>query len=326
MESPDMTLQTPMPVSSDAEIRAFLRPLLMAGKPPTYKAMRATLGGGFSRLARIKKQVERELAGDDAVEDPSDGRVVASELVATLEALFERQRKAIEDWERRSLARLEPMPAAERSPSVSKTKAVTETNSAQADRLEAVERRLLAIVDRMHALTKNPAAPGAHTPAANGAVGDVPPAWARQAAAAATAALDGRLHSMEETMRDVAAGGRAALDLAAEIAREVAADASLQLRVARSTLSKVVSEESAHLDHSAVLSGILQTLRSLHGQVGGGFATAAAVADRRAVAIRDVILAMVDIEAAQCEMLEAGLGLISSRRHNLSSKIATRHF
>lgn len=294
-----MSPETPLPASSDAEIRAYLRPLLKAGKPPTYKAMRATLGGGFSRLARIKKQVERELAGDG----PADGLAVASDLAATLEGLFERQWKAIEDLERRSLARLEAVPAAERSPSASKAKGVIDTSSVQADRLEAVERRLLAILEKFQGMTKASVPPPSPIPADAARLGDVPPAWARQAAAAATSALDGRLQSMEDSMRDSACGARGAFDLAAEIAREVVADASLQLQVARSTLSKTVREEFANPERAAVLDGIRQAVRELRGQVVAGFSTAAAIADRRAVAVRDAIIAMVDIDLAQLELV-----------------------
>lgn len=302
-----MSPETPLPASSDAEIRAYLRPLLKAGRPPTYKAMRATLGGGFSRLARIKKQVERELAGGDAVEDHVGGQVVASDLVASLEGLFERQWKALEEWERRSLARLEPVTPAERAPSVSRIKGITETSSAQADRLEAVERRLLAMLEKLQGMAKAPASPPSPVPvpvpAAAATLGDVPPAWARQAAAAATSALDGRLQSIEESMRDAAAGARVAFDLAAEVAREVVADASLQLQVARSTLSKTVREEFANPERAAVLDGIRQAVRELRGQVVAGFSTAAAIADRRAVAVRDAIIAMVDIDLAQLELV-----------------------
>lgn len=300
-----MTPQTPLPAASDAEIRAFLRPLLKAGKPPTYKAMRATLGGGFSRLARIKKQVERELAGDGAGDGPADGLAVASDLAATLEGLFERQWKAIEDLERRSLARLEAVPAAERSPSASKAKGVIDTSSVQADRLEAVERRLLAILEKFQGMTKASVPPPSPIPADAAKLGDVPPAWARQAAAAATSALDGRLQSMEDSMRDSACGARGAFDLAAEIAREVAADASMQLQVARTTIAKTIREESADSGRSELLQGIHETVRELRAQVRDGFATAAAIANRRAVGVRDAIIAMVDIEEAQVEMLEA---------------------
>ena len=298
-----MSPETSLPASSDAEIRAFLRPLLKAGKPPTYKVMRATLGGGFSRLARIKKQVERELAGDDDVEDHAGGQVVASDLVARLEGLFERQWKAIEDWERRSHIWLEAVPAAERAPSALKTKGVTDTGSAQADRLEAVERRLFAMLEKLQGMTKAPVPPPSPVPAAAATLGNVPPAWARQAAAAATSALEGRLQSLEEAMRDSAAGARGAFDLAAEIAREVAADASLQLQVARSTLTKAVREEFANPERAAVLDGIRQAVRELRGQVVAGFSTAAAIADRRAVAVRDAIIAMVDIDLAQLELV-----------------------
>ena len=319
-----MTPETTLPASSDAEIRAFLRPLLKAGKPPTYKAMRATLGGGFSRLARIKKQVERELAGDDASNDHEGGQVAATDLVASLEALFERQWKAIDEWERRSLARLETVPAAERVPSASKTKGATDTSSAQADRLEAVERRLLAMLEKLQAMTKAPVPSTSPAPAAAGTLGDVPPAWARQAAAAATSALDGRLQSMEEAMRDSAAGARVAFDLAAEVAREVAADASLQLQVARSTLSKAVREELSNPDRSARFEVIQQALKDLQGQLGIGLSVAAATADRRAVAVRDVVLAMVDIEAAQCEMLEMRLQSRPAVRKTSRAKASRR--
>jgi len=318
-----MPSQTTVPASSDAEIRAYLRPMLKAGKPPTYKVMRATLGGGFSRLARIKKQVERELAGDGATAGPADDHVGAADLVATLEALFDRQWKAIEALESRSLDRVVAAPPARRSP-VASSQGPTEVTSAQADRLEAVERRLLTTVDRLQALAKVHAAPLAHTLAVNAAGRDVPPSWARQAAAAATAALDGRLQSVEEMMRDTAASGRAAFDLAAEIAREVAADASLQLQVARSTLGKAVRDEFASSDRSALLDGIHQALRTLNGQIGDGFATAAAVANRRAAGIRDAIIAMVDIEMAQVEMFEveylSRLDSPSAKRHRKSQR------
>jgi hypothetical protein len=116
------------PAASDAEIRAYLHPLLKAGRPPTYETMRATLGGGFSRLARIKKQIERELAGHDGIDEPGGDPVHLAGLVATLEALVDRQRKALLEWERRS--------------------------AAQAERFEAVEQRLLAMLDQRPSRTK----------------------------------------------------------------------------------------------------------------------------------------------------------------------------
>jgi hypothetical protein len=286
------------PAASDAEIRGYLLPRLKAGKRPTYAAMRADLGGGgFSRLVRIRNRVEAELSGERAERQPVDGGIGAAELVAGLEALFERQWKALEEWERRTFARLEAMPSTGRQP-VTKAKGVAENHSGQTDRLEAVERRLLAAIDQLKVLPKAQSVSRAQ-------LDEVPPAWARQAAVSATAALDGRLQALEETVRDSAASGQAAFNLAAEIAREVAADASSQLQIARSTVSKAMGNVLAISDRAALLEGIQQTLRSLQGQVGAGFASAAGVADRRAVAIRDVILALVDIEEAQCEMFEA---------------------
>lgn len=318
-----MTPQTLPLASSDAEIRAFLRPLLKAGKPPTYKAMRATLGGGFSRLARIKKQVERELAGETADAQPVDGQVVASGLVARLEGLFERQWKAIEEWERRAPARVESVTAVERSASAPKAKGGTVTSSAQADRLEAVERRLLAMLEKLQGMTKAPVAPPSPVTAPAATLGEVPPAWARQAAAAATSALDGRLQSIEEAMRESAAGARGAFDLAAEVAREVAADASLQIQMARSTLTHAVRKEFEKSEWASTVESIRQNLGTLQRQVDRGFAASADTADRRAAAIRDVILAMTEIEMAQVDLLELGLGgaPIPNRIRNRRRKI-----
>ena len=275
--------------------------------------MRATLGGGFSRLARIKKQVERELAGVDTAPGQIADPVATVELLATLQALFDKQWKALEAWEQRSLARLEAVPPANRK-SAAKAKGGADAISAQADRLEAVERRLLAAIDKMQALAKVPTAPPQpRVPTASGELGDVPPAWARQAAAAATAALDGRLQSI---VRDAAA----AFDMAAQVAREAAGDASIQMQMARSTLTKAAREQFASAGQSAALDGIRQTLQTLQAQVGDGFSAAAANADRRAVAVRDVIIAMTEIEMAQCEMVEAAFDpKLSKRRPRFSA-------
>lgn len=283
------------PIASDAEIRAYLLPKLKAGRPPTYAVMRADLGGGgFSRLVRIRNQIEAELAGDV----PQSARVDAVssvDLVATLEAFFEQQWKTLQEWERRVVARFEAAPVPGRA-STTKAKEAPTVGASHLERLEAVERRLMGAIDKLSALARPPASPDRPQ--------DVPPSWARQAAASAASALDGRLQSMEETVRDAAIGAKGAFDLAAEIAREVAADASLQLQVARSTLIKAVRDELASPARSAKLDVVVKTVEDLRNQVGSGFATAAATADRRAVAIRDVVLAMTDIEMAQVEMLE----------------------
>lgn len=258
--------------------------------------MRADLGGGgFSRLLRLRKEIEAELAGD--IQEPSPGEPVgAVALVATLEALFEQQWKSLEELESRLVARIEAVPASGRG-STTKAKEGVTVGASPVERLEAVERRLTGAIDNLSALARAPTNPER--------LESVPPSWARRAAASATSALDGRLQSVEETVRDAAVGAKGAFDLAAEIAREIAADASLQLQVARSTLLKAVRDEFASLDRSAKLDVIVKAVEDLRSQVGSGLATAAATADRRALAIRDVVIALTDIEMAQIEMLEA---------------------
>lgn len=296
------------PIASDAEIRAYLLPKLRAGRPPTYAVMRADLGGGgFSRLVRIRNQIEAELAGD-VPESARRNAVASVDMVATLEALFEQQWKTLQEWEGRLIARFEGAQAPGRA-LTTKAKEAPTIGASHVDRLELVEHRLMGAIDKLAALARAPA--NAERPE------DVPPSWARQAAASAAAALDGRLQSMEETVRDNAAGAKGAFDLAAEIAREVAAEASLQLQVARSMLLKAVRDELARSDQSAKLDLIARTVQDLRSQVGSGFATATATADRRAVAIRDVVIAMTDIEMAQVEMMGAVMEsseTISSRR------------
>lgn len=271
-------------------------PKLREQKLPTLRAMRADLGGGgFSRLLRLRKEIEAELADD--IQEPSPSEPVgAVALVATLEALFDRQWKSLEELESRLVARIEAVPASGRG-STTKAKEGVTVGASPVERLEAVERRLTGAIDKLSALARVPTNPER--------LENVPPSWARQAAASATSALDGRLQSVEETVRDAAVGAKGAFDLAAEIAREIAADASLQLQVARSTLLKAVRDEIASPDRSAKLDVIVKAVEDLRSQVGSGLATAAANADRRAVAIRDVVIALTDIEMAQVEMLEA---------------------
>lgn len=310
------------PAASDAEIRAYLLPKLRDGRPPTLRGMRADLGGGgFSRLLRIRKEIEAELAGDTPETEPAGDQIGAAELVAVLEGLFDKQWKALEEWEQRSRARLEAVPPATGRPAAKAARGGSDAMSAQADRLEAVERRLLIAIDKLQALTKAPAALLKRESAVSAELSDVPPAWARQAAAAATAALDGRLESMMATVRDAADGARSAYEHAAEAARATASDASLQMQMARSTLTKAVGE-FANAERSAALEGIRQALQELHSQVGGGFAAAAATADRRAVAIRDVIIGMTEIEMAQCEMFEAVADQDRSARTRLRASAA----
>lgn len=289
------------PIASDAEIRAYLLPKLKTGRPPTYAVMRADLGGGgYTRLVRIRNQVEAELAGD-VPKSARGGAVASVDLVATLEALFEQQWKTLQEWEGRVVARFEAAPLLGRAPTT-KAKEAPAVGASHLERLEAVERRLMGAIDKLSAL--------ARAPASSDRPEDVPPSWARQAAASAASALDGRLQSMEETVRDAATGAKGAFDLAAEIARRVAAEASLQLQVARSTLIKAVQDELASPARSAKLDVVVKTVEDLRSQVGSGFATAAASADRRAVAMRDVVLAMTDIEMAQVEMLETAFKAI----------------
>lgn len=300
------------PVASDAEIRAYLLPRLKAGNRPTYAAMRADLGGGgFSRLVRIRNLVEAELSGD-LPEPPSQGQVNGAELITTLAALFDRQWKALEEWEGRFLAHLD---CAQPPPETPAARATGDSDaiSTQLDRFEAVEGRLLAAINQLQSLTARPTEAPARAAAVTGELNDIPPSWARQAAAAASSALDGRLQSIEESVRDAAAGGQAAFKQAAEIAREVAADASLQMQMARSKLSKATKEELGNYDRTAALLEVQHAFQKLQGQVGAGFAAAASQSDRRAVAMRDVILAVIDIEMAQVEMIEVGIDALNTR-------------
>ena len=66
------------PTASDAEIRAYLLPRLRDGRMPTLRTMRADLGGGgFSRLLRVRRELEAERSGP-TVQAPVDPMIVTA--------------------------------------------------------------------------------------------------------------------------------------------------------------------------------------------------------------------------------------------------------
>ena len=286
------------PAASDAEIRAYLLPRLRDGQPPTLRAMREDLGGGgFSRLLRVRRQVEAEIAGPPAKE-PAETAAVTEDLVERIGEMFEQQRQALEEWEQRVAARLDEAVSITRG-SPTRPKGAGNAASSQTERLEAFERRLATLLGRFESLALGSAPAVA---AASAVLGDVPPSWARQAAAAATASLDGRLESIERTMEASSERGREAFAEAAAVARTTTADALIELRMARSSMTLAMRDEIAGL-RSWALSEIASAIAELTGQVREGFSRAVAIADRRAAAIRDVIIGITEIEMAQVDLM-----------------------
>lgn len=176
------------------------------------------------------------------------------------------------------------------------------------DRLDRLEGRIVGAVEKLQAkIGQVEVRPTIAAPLSP----DVPPAWARQSAVAATSALDGRLQSLEESVRDAATGARAAYELAADVAREVAAAACAELQRARSGISAVL-EEDRRLQAGQIdgLAAVKRSIDRVRVTVESTAARTAAVSDRRAAALRDVIIGMTEIEMAQVEMLEAGIKLV----------------
>lgn len=294
-----------LPAASEAEIRAYLVPRLKAGQPPTYATMRVELGGGgFSRLVRVRKQVETELASvsSGVAKSPPAAVFSVDDLIDRLEEVLERQWRTFEasnqEWLRRREEAAKP----------NRTRSGIEASDpieAPFERLEATERRVQVAIEQLQALLQKIDQMQWAVPAPRGNLDDVPPAWARHAAAAATSALDGRLQSLEESVRDAVAVSRSAFEAAADVAREIASTAGLELQVAREEAQACVREVRAQRVKQAVASPeLLQAVREIQTRVEGTAGQAASVANHRAKAVSQALMAFADLHLVQVEMME----------------------
>lgn len=292
---------------------------------PSVRALRETFGGGNSRLTRIRQGVEVELGLRAVERSPRRmlGRLetVTSRLAdlgatwspaadAPFNALSQKVEALNERLERREaqlaqalaalhalVERFEPamgrrfrtfddFTAEQRSLGAAPA---PETHSATivADRLDqAVARAENALADR--------------------ATAEPPPAWVRSAAASATAALDGRLQSIEETLRDSAVMAQNELRAVAEATQQIVAQGITELATTRSTLSTLAETHRQGLEKSRPMAAALDALL-------GRAQQRALLEDRRASALSEALIALAESQSAQVDVFMAGMVALESQ-------------
>lgn len=298
-----MPPQMRTPAASDAEIRAYLLPRIRAGRPPTYEAMRAALGGGYSRLARLKKQVEAEISGRSTSSNRW-GPVEADAMVKRLEGLFAQQLRALEQWGREQVTSLKAERLRSRR-AASHGRASAGSLDSAIDRLE---RRLVSLQGPLEALVSGLAKDSASTVRTGGGG-----AWSPQAEVAGVAGLDSRLESLEKSVRALVTKDRAASDAAAGVARQIAGPSESAHQGTSQSQPDLQSDQQSQTQPAAPWSGeVLAELRHHRRVTIDAARHASAVRDRCAMALSSALITFADLHLAQIELQETTHAMIQS--------------
>lgn len=302
------------------------------GALPTVRALREKFGGGNSRLIRIRQGVEVELGLRDAARSPR-------RTLGRLETVTSRLTDIGESWSAADspvevLAdKFEALEARLERREIQMAKALValheglKTLHALVERLEpAIGWRLRNIDDFIAeqragtgALTANDsrsaklvaerldqAVARAEGALESRATSEPPAAWVRSAAASAAAALDGRLQSIEETLRDHASLAQNELRAVSEATQLAVAEGVNELGAARHALARVAEV------HREELKQVHPLVTALHAQL-GHTRQRNLEEDRRAGALSQALIALADVQLAQVEVFEAGMAELETQ-------------
>lgn len=286
------------PAFAEIDLRAHLLEHHAAhGELPRVRALRARFGGGNSRLVRIRQSVEVELGLRDAERSPRRTLHRLESVTARLtdlgkppatDAAIEGLTQQVEALE----ARLE-----RREAQLAKALAALHT---LVERLEPTLSRRFRTLDDFIAERLDQAVARAESALATHAGAEPPPAWVRTAAASATAALDGRLQSLEETLRDQATLAQSALRAASEASRQVVAEGVTEITAAATSLSGLSRAHRQELGSTQLwIAALDDFLRRTHQRT--------QIEDQRAGALSATLVALAESQLAQVDVYEAGL-------------------
>jgi hypothetical protein len=291
------------PSASDAEIRAYLLPLLRAGRRPTYATMRAELGGGgYSRLVRVRKQIEKELVGADSsdVQASSTGHSSVDDLLGRLEEVLERQ---LEAFNASNLNWRQHFENAAKAAQPSSSKRGTDAGAIPIERLEATMRRILTTIEEVQGALQNLDRVEKNVPVSPLRFADAPTLRTPQVAATTTSAIDERLQSLEESIRSAMNESRSAYQSAADVARTVTFAGPPQLQQTVDEPRSLADDVRSACQPTAAEPNVIEAVRSVKDAVERTAARAAAVADHRAGAVAQALVAFTDLHALQIELI-----------------------
>lgn len=301
------------------------------GALPTVRALREKFGGGNSRLIRIRQSVEVELGLRAAESSPR-------RTLGRLETVTSRLTDIGESWSAADAPvgiladKVEALEARLERREIQMAKALValheglKTLHALVERLEPAMGSRFRKVDDFIAEQRAGNAPAAfdsrsaktatdrldqavaraESALESRASSEPPSAWVRSAAASATAALDGRLQSIEEALRDHAALAQNELRAVSEATQQATAEAVIQFGGAKDALARVAEIHRQETKHVHPL------VTALHAQL-GHTRQRDLEEDRRAGALSQALVALADLQLAQVEVFEAGMVALESQ-------------